>query len=161
MRNPQFYVSGKRPVGSWSPGQAAGYTTRRTSLWIFTSYIIATADRIGCTYPGTRLSHHGSNILVIRIISRNELERSAVIGVCYINASQSEMIQTVSPEIGTLVTRGCFLKHHWRALCPLITRFMGPTWGSSGADRTQVGPMLAPMNFAIWVLIIFLICYLS
>ena len=27
---------------------------------------------------------------------------------------------------------------------PLIARFMGPTWGPSGADRTQVGPMLAP-----------------
>ena len=27
---------------------------------------------------------------------------------------------------------------------PLITRLMGPTWGPSGADRTQVGPMLAP-----------------
>ena len=27
---------------------------------------------------------------------------------------------------------------------PLITRFMGPAWGPSGADRTQVGPMLAP-----------------
>ena len=26
----------------------------------------------------------------------------------------------------------------------LIARFMGPTWGSSGADRTQVGTMLAP-----------------
>ena len=26
----------------------------------------------------------------------------------------------------------------------LIARFMGPTWGSSGADRTQMGPMLAP-----------------
>ena len=25
-----------------------------------------------------------------------------------------------------------------------IARFMGPTWGPSGADRTQVGPMLAP-----------------
>ena len=24
-----------------------------------------------------------------------------------------------------------------------ITSFMGPTWGPSGADRTQVGPMLA------------------
>ena len=24
----------------------------------------------------------------------------------------------------------------------LIARFMGPTWGPSGADRTQVGPML-------------------
>ena len=26
----------------------------------------------------------------------------------------------------------------------LIARSMGPTWGQSGADRTQVGPMLAP-----------------
>ena len=26
----------------------------------------------------------------------------------------------------------------------LITRFMGPTWGPSGADRSQLGPMLAP-----------------
>ena len=30
----------------------------------------------------------------------------------------------------------------------LIARFMGPTWGPSGVDRTQVGPMLAP-----WTLI--------
>ena len=28
----------------------------------------------------------------------------------------------------------------------LIARFMGPTWGPSGAGRTPVGPM----NFAIW-----------
>ena len=26
----------------------------------------------------------------------------------------------------------------------LIARFMEPTWGPSGANRTQVGPMLAP-----------------
>ena len=26
----------------------------------------------------------------------------------------------------------------------LTARFMGPTWGPSGTDRTQVGPMLAP-----------------
>ena len=26
----------------------------------------------------------------------------------------------------------------------LIARFIGPTWGPSGADRTLVGPMLAP-----------------
>ena len=31
----------------------------------------------------------------------------------------------------------------------LISMFMGPTWGPSGADRTQVDPMLAPWNFAI------------
>ena len=28
----------------------------------------------------------------------------------------------------------------------LIARFMGSTWGPSGADRTQVCPMLAPWN---------------
>ena len=27
---------------------------------------------------------------------------------------------------------------------PLIARFMGPTWGPSGAARTHVGPMMAP-----------------
>ena len=29
----------------------------------------------------------------------------------------------------------------------LIARFMGPTWGPSGANRTQVGPMLAPWTW--------------
>ena len=34
----------------------------------------------------------------------------------------------------------------------LIARFMGPTWGPSGADRTQVGPMLAPWTLlsGVW-----------
>ena len=29
----------------------------------------------------------------------------------------------------------------------LIARFMGPTWGPSGADRTQVGLMMAPWHY--------------
>ena len=32
----------------------------------------------------------------------------------------------------------------FEAVTPLIARFMGPTWGPSGAERTQVGPMVAP-----------------
>ena len=32
-------------------------------------------------------------------------------------------------------------RDHWPSL---IARFMGLKWGPSGADRTQVGPMLAP-----------------
>ena len=35
----------------------------------------------------------------------------------------------------------------------LIARFMGPTWGPSGTDMTQVGLMLAPwtlLSAAIW-----------
>ena len=34
----------------------------------------------------------------------------------------------------------------------LIARFMGPTWGPSGADRTQVGPMLAPWTLLSGIL---------
>ena len=49
----------------------------------------------------------------------------------------------------------CFLRRRYFGLHSskgaLIARFMGPTWGPSGGDRAQVGPMLAPMNFAIWV----------
>ena len=36
----------------------------------------------------------------------------------------------------------------------LISRFMGPTWGPSGADKTQVGPMLAP-----WTLLSGWLCF--
>ena len=36
------------------------------------------------------------------------------------------------------------LKHSWLSDNYLIARFMGPTWDPSGADWTQVGPMLAP-----------------
>ena len=42
-------------------------------------------------------------------------------------------------------TTGCLL---YQPPYTLITRFMGPTWGPSGSDRTQVGPMLAP-----WILL--------
>ena len=35
----------------------------------------------------------------------------------------------------------------------LIARFMGSTWGLPGADRTQVGPMWATVNLAIWGLL--------
>ena len=39
----------------------------------------------------------------------------------------------------------------------LIARFMGPTWGPSGADRTQVGPMLAPRTLLSVLLYSFVI----
>ena len=38
----------------------------------------------------------------------------------------------------------CYVGPSYNGLCSLIARFMGQTWGPSGADRTQVGPMLAP-----------------
>ena len=41
----------------------------------------------------------------------------------------------------------------------LIARFMGPTWGPSGADRTQVGPMLAPWNLQYILLLLCLVLW--
>ena len=37
-----------------------------------------------------------------------------------------------------------FFDYRISAASALIARFMGLSWGPSGADRTQVGPMLAP-----------------
>ena len=46
-------------------------------------------------------------------------------------------------------------QHQWcwfnTGTCALITRFMRPTWGPSGADRTQVGPVLAPWTLLSWL----------
>ena len=48
-----------------------------------------------------------------------------------------------------------FLDLHLLFLPALIARFMGPTWGPSGADRTQVGPMLALWTLlSVWPLLV-------
>ena len=46
--------------------------------------------------------------------------------------------------------RPCLFIHRKQAkmMLSLIARFMGPIWGPSGADRTQVGPVVAP-----WILL--------
>ena len=46
------------------------------------------------------------------------------------------VLHILNPHVGNTLPDDVFL----------IAGFMGPTWGQSGADRTQVGPM----NFAIW-----------
>ena len=48
----------------------------------------------------------------------------------------------------------CILSE-WSGLHSLIARFMGPTWGPSGVDRNQVGPIMAP-----WTLLSEFLCTL-
>ena len=43
----------------------------------------------------------------------------------------------------------------------LIARFIGPSWGSSGADRTQVGPMLAPWTLHNFIYPVSPGCYMA
>ena len=59
--------------------------------------------------------------------------------------------QRVSNEHGVSMSKhrqGCVVIAAYivMTLMSPIARFMGPTWGPSGADRTKVGPMLAPWN---------------
>ena len=62
----------------------------------------------------------------------------------------SEFRLTIKPPLSTScisdllwINLGLF-SIYGLAKSSLITRFKGPTWGPPGADRTQVGPMLAP-----------------
>ena len=62
------------------------------------------------------------------------------------------------PEDFVWNIRNTFGKSRNSVICgysSLIARFMGPSWGPSGADRAQVGPMLAP-----WTLLSGLSCCL-
>ena len=71
-------------------------------------------------------------------------------------------------SLSSVFQEECSYRYHWRVMAEfrsalhwcsfwwngdywhvgvetiLITKFMGPTWGPSGADRTQVGPVLGP-----------------
>ena len=65
---------------------------------------------------------------------------------CNISSNIIFVVRNISPSSSDV---DCYL-----SLTTLIARFMGPTWGPSGADRAQVGPMLAPWTLlsgkAVW-----------
>ena len=88
--------------------------------------------------------------------------RASVATVLSIHSSISSCLENVwhkvSYVLGTLGQRLFLRAHGWSVVGggggllyalplpepTLIARFMGPTWGPSGANKTQVGPMLAP-----------------
>ena len=62
------------------------------------------------------------------------------------------VMQWCVKDVGVLLVTGSGIKNevtrNRHSLTSLIASFMGPTWGPSGADRIQMGPMLAP-----WILL--------
>ena len=98
-----------------------------------------------------------------------------LVGRCKSGVSQREIKQylmAVHSAINMLLLcESCHSCHNWVSMvvikipclhgtripvgskAPLIARFMGSTWGPSGADRTQMDPMLAPwtlLSGMIW-----------
>ena len=55
-----------------------------------------------------------------------------------VRASERQPSHSGTSEPLTLVSD----ENCWNIVTSLIASFMGPTWGPSGADRTQMGPML-------------------
>ena len=58
----------------------------------------------------------------------------------HLTAWRSEEQQLIDPSRCGFNFESVIFKH------TLIARFMGPTWGLPGANRSQVGPMLAPWS---------------
>ena len=79
--------------------------------------------------------------MVIENISFFFLFASAVLSDLWWIRGQMNMKTTIDFKVG-------FAYLSW-GYAPLIARFMGPTWGPSGADRSQVGLMVAPSTFFI------------
>ena len=63
----------------------------------------------------------------------------------YTSSMHGSMIQVaISSKILWFMISNLCARLQWNQNTFLIARFMGLTWGPSGADRTLVGPMLAP-----------------
>ena len=97
------------------------------------SKMVAIMFRYQCVKQCLHIEHSEQNYPVIR-------NSSNTVKCCY-NTVQFIMI---------LHTALRFCEYSGRMYCcfggklvSLIARLMGPTWGPAGADRTQVGPMLA------------------
>ena len=62
----------------------------------------------------------------------------------YVSLNTQDINLEVVLKICTFEIIATYVRQNWVDVCiSLKTRFMGPTWGPSGANRTQVGPMLA------------------
>ena len=64
--------------------------------------------------------------------------------LCVISREISAIMRKVMPGQQNIIHNNWYPEKPSLGKATLIARFMGPTWGPSGTDRTQVGPMLAP-----------------
>ena len=64
--------------------------------------------------------------------------------LCHLAPVATILIHLLCLQLWSRWTNNPILELSNTAMTSLIARFVGPTWSPSGADRTQVGPMLAP-----------------
>ena len=97
-------------------------------LSIYLSSIAVCEQRINCSIFVKKCSQYSSVIALSKSFFIWQKHQPMVLGHYQLRRISATDVATLQVEVNP----------------PLITRFMGPTWDPSGADRTQVGPMLAP-----------------
>ena len=109
--------------------------TLALSFSILTSQVIDATLFQGLVYCQFRVIILTANLLASQLLflGMHHTQTYKTVVVCFIYRGSSHFSATLGYHI-----RLC------TSLITLIARFMGPSWGPSGADRTQVGPMLAP-----------------
>ena len=114
--------------------------------------------RLTCRKPRIHLTiqsvHHGAGNAMTRLFIRGSI--NFIIPSSQRQSSQSWLSKVITKSHDrlclTLPLReknplGLVVHMVSRSKLSLIARFVGPIWGPSGADRTQVGPMLVPWTF--------------
>ena len=112
-------------------------------LVIKVSTSISSRFRAPCTHILKQITKHLKCALDIRAsiaFTGDVLYKLILIGVCIF---PDKLINTVAANVLAHYVAGHQQPHMILAIS-LIARFMEPSWGPSGADRTQMGPMLAP-----------------
>ena len=148
-------------VSSWK-----GSAWQRLKVWISRRVIIALMDiHMFFDVAGTckRLPTHGAGISAQfevhfpdMLVEPTGLGKGTVTLPAYISLQREN--NSVCEQVLWLnfdsLAQDCSysIAHTLKLLLSQIARFMGPTWGPSGAVRTQVGPMLAPWTLLSGVL---------
>ena len=97
---------------------------------------------VGTSRQITENKYFTSDALWSKLVTNQQATHS------FWNSNESIVVQRY--RVGFGLGKLCQYLGKWS----LIARFMGPTWGPSGADRTQVGPMLAPWYLLSGVLLL-------
>ena len=139
---PSHYLNQCWNIVNWDPGNKLQWNINQNS-WIFIQEnpsqnvvwkMAAILSRPQCV--NWTMAPHFSEISITYNISR--AHSSIVVDFAQSLSSYSYW--------GICVMVSVVVKQHWhiRRVDTQIARLMGPTWDPSGADRTQVGPMLSP-----------------
>ena len=115
-------------------GPVIPYTWWHTYTWKYPHLILYTARH----YPYSKI--HGANMGPTWVLSAPDGPHVGPMNLAI------RVLISVPHWVGITTLYVCKVLNQELGISQmsLIARFMGPTCGPSGADRTQVGPMLAP-----------------